>query len=63
MIRGGKKRKGSRATGRGRGCGAEPRAEDGLREAERQIHVEPEKVGTNFCLHFILFSSREVLHV
>jgi hypothetical protein len=25
----------------------------------RQIHVRPEKVGTSFCLHFVLFSSRE----
>jgi hypothetical protein len=25
----------------------------------RQIHVRPEKVGTSFCLHFILFSSRD----
>jgi hypothetical protein len=25
----------------------------------RQIHVRPEKVGTSFSLHFILFSSRD----
>jgi hypothetical protein len=25
----------------------------------RQIHVIPEKVGTSFCLHFVLFSSRD----
>jgi hypothetical protein len=25
----------------------------------RQIHVGPEKVGTSFCLHFVLFSSRD----
>jgi hypothetical protein len=27
----------------------------------RQIHVRPEKVGTRFCLHFILFSSRDLV--
>jgi hypothetical protein len=26
----------------------------------RQIHVRPEKVGTSFCLHFVLFSSRDI---
>jgi hypothetical protein len=25
----------------------------------RQIHTIAEKVGTNFCLHFVLFSSRD----
>jgi hypothetical protein len=25
----------------------------------RQIHVRPEKVGTSFCLHFVLFNSRD----
>jgi hypothetical protein len=27
---------------------------------EGQIHERAEKVGTGFCLHFVLFSSREV---
>jgi hypothetical protein len=27
----------------------------------RQIHVRPEKVGTRFCLHFILFNSRDII--
>jgi hypothetical protein len=26
----------------------------------RQIQVIPEKVGTSFCLHFVLFSSRDI---
>jgi hypothetical protein len=47
--------------------GAEPRAEDGgagqshgqRTDCARQIHVRPEKVGTSFCLHFVLFSSRD----
>jgi hypothetical protein len=26
----------------------------------RQIHVRPEKVGTSFCLQFVLFSSRDL---
>jgi hypothetical protein len=29
----------------------------------RQIHVRPEKVGTSFCLHFVLFSSRDYLAI
>jgi hypothetical protein len=29
----------------------------------RQIHGRAEKVGTSFCLHFVLFSSRDILGV
>jgi hypothetical protein len=29
----------------------------------RQIHVGPEKVGTSFCLHFVLFSSRDIVQM
>jgi hypothetical protein len=46
--------------GRG-GCGADTRCgrERKANARGRLIHRRAEKVGTSFCLHFVLFSSRD----
>jgi hypothetical protein len=55
---------GGRLGGGRRSPGGGPRSPGGRilprKWGGRQIHSTAEKVGTRFCLHFVLFSSRDI---
>jgi hypothetical protein len=48
------------ARGGGGRLGVGPGRAEGETHRGRQIHRRAEKVGTSFCLHFVLFSSRDL---